>query len=72
MKNIDLYKIAGVLLLSVIAWGVFKIANKEEINNGRFVGSGEGYVLIDTHTGAVYQISLSGNDPKLLSKKIIK
>lgn len=70
MKNVDFYKVVTVALLVVIAWSLFTIANKKESQPVRFVQ--DGALILDTQTGAVYEINGQGGEPQLFSKKIIK
>jgi hypothetical protein len=71
MKNLDFYKITALVLLLVIAWSLFIIANKKESGNGRFSYAGEGAIL-DTKTGALYMLQSSKESPSLISKRIIE
>lgn len=70
MKNIDFYKVVTVALLGVIAWSLFTIATKNEMQSTRFVQ--DGALILDSQTGAVYEINGHGGEPQLFSKKIIK
>jgi hypothetical protein len=68
MNKIDLFKTGIVLLLIALVYFMFKLSKTIESNaveyakTGRFTNMGD-YVILDTQTGATYDVSDNGAAP---------